>query len=558
MTRRFHTAISAIALLGVAACVRVKSEVISSLDGSVADLRSGSGGAPVGGGAGGAPGSGGDAGIAQPIPNPKRSCKVPPDDLNGKLKECTRRAPPKAFEPKLKWSWSEPDDPKAVARGSTIIPLVANLTDDNGDGAIDLCDVPDIIVTVFRSYPVGSQVFVLAGDTGKMQFQLEGYVAPDMTPAVGDIDGDGVPEIVAMSMDETRPVIYDNKGRIKLTGEQATSVMAFGSQNCGAISIYDLDADGKPEIVVSALDVFNSQGRRLFGHIYPASVYCMTDAAADLDGDGKLEVILGNAAFHADGRMAFRIPGSLGQPHVANFDDDPEPEILVTSEDGVVVLEANGTVKFGPVRLTTARNESPRSYAKPAAVHDFDGDGRADLAISSWYEYQILSVTGTGLSMRWRYPIHDPSGIASSTGFDFLGRGSAEPIYADEQDLHVLDGRSGALAFKLARTSGTIIEYPVVADVDADDSADILLVSREPHTALSTPRVYATLQVFEDAQKRWIPARRIWNQHSYFVANVREDGTIPKVMPRHWLRNNTFRANAQVEGLGDCAPIVVE
>lgn len=29
-------------------------------------------------------------------------------------------------------------------------------------------------------------------------------------------------------------------------------------------------------------------------------------------------------------------------------------------------------------------------------------------------------------------------------------------------------------------------------------------------------------------------------------------------MPKHWLRNNTFRANAQVEGLSDCAPIVVQ
>jgi hypothetical protein len=221
------------------------------------------------------------------------------------------------------------------------------------------------------------------------------------------------------------------------------------------------------------------------------------------------------------------------------------------------MLEANGTVKFGPVRLTTARNESPRSYAKPAAVHDFDGDGKADLAIASWYEYQILTVTPTGLTMKWKYPISDPSGIAASTGFDFLGRGFAQPIYADEQNLIVLDGRSGALAFNLARTSGTMIEYPVVADVDADDSADILLVSQEPWSVLKEPRRYATLQVFEDAQKRWIPARRIWNQHSYFVANVREDGTIPKVMPKHWLRNNTFRANAQVEGLNDCAPIVV-
>jgi hypothetical protein len=35
---------------------------------------------------------------------------------------------------------------------------------------------------------------------------------------------------------------------------------------------------------------------------------------------------------------------------------------------------------------------------------------------------------------------------------------------------------------------------------------------------------------------------------------LREDGTIPKVMPKHWLLNNTFRTNAQIDGLNDCGP----
>ena len=109
------------------------------------------------------------------------------------------------------------------------------------------------------------------------------------------------------------------------------------------------------------------------------------------------------------------------------------------------------------------------------------------------------------------------------------------------------------LDFKQARTSGTLIEFPVVAD--ADDSADILVVSNE--TSTSGPRQFPTLQVFEDAQNRWIPARRIWNQHSYHVTNVREDGTIPKVMPKHWLLNNTFRTNAQIDGRNDCGPPII-
>jgi hypothetical protein len=92
--------------------------------------------------------------------------------------------------------------------------------------------------------------------------------------------------------------------------------------------------------------------------------------------------------------------------------------------------------------------------------------------------------------------------------------------------------------------------YPVVADVDADGSADILVISGEPYQ----PKMHPTLQVFEDAQKRWIPTRRIWNQYNYVVGNVREDGTVPRVMPKYWLQNNTVRANAQIEDMTACAP----
>jgi hypothetical protein len=60
--------------------------------------------------------------------------------------DCTMEAPPDSFEPEVQWSW--PGRPASADRSVT--PLVANLTDDNGDGAIDLCDIPDIVVTGHR------------------------------------------------------------------------------------------------------------------------------------------------------------------------------------------------------------------------------------------------------------------------------------------------------------------------------------------------------------------------------------------------------------------------
>ena len=62
------------------------------------------------------------------------------------------------------------------------------------------------------------------------------------------------------------------------------------------------------------------------------------------------------------------------------------------------------------------------------------------------------------------------------------------------------------------------------------------------------------LQAIRDVEDRWIQARRIWNQHAYYVTNVREDSTIPQTPVDSWKALNTFRTNAQIEGGGLCKP----
>lgn len=161
------------------------------------------------------------------------------------------------------------------------------------------------------------------------------------------------------------------------------------------------------------------------------------------------------------------------------------------------------------------------------------------------------SVYETGGNLLWTSPVLDSSGAAAGTAFDFLGDGDAEAMYADESFLFVFDAMGGVL-LQSPRTSLTGTEYPVVADVDNDGSAEIVVVSNQPITGggPSSPPV----QVIRDALDRWIQARRIWSQHTYHVTNVREDGTIPQFEPPSWEQLNTFRTNAQIEGGGICIP----
>jgi hypothetical protein len=504
-------------------------------------------------GAGGAGGSGvGGFGIGGASGG---ACKVTDEALDAPP-ACKEKAPPDSFSPVVQWEWTAPLD-GIYHYGSIVIPLVGNFTDDNGDGSIDLCDVPDVLVTVsdqlISSENPGAPatIYMLAGDTGALELTFSAKVNLEITPAFGDIDGDGLPEVIAATASEADPrlIAFEHDGTVKWIGPDKGGWMANESLNCSSIALYDLEGDGAVEILIG-FEVFDASGKRKWGipgngaEFAVASYFCPTTTAADLDDDGTLEVVFGHAAYRADGTLLWQVPGNPGHPHVANFDDDPEPEIFLTTDEGLRVIEANGAVKFGPVRPTSPEI-NVQCWCKPGAVHDFDGDGKANVAAGSCTDYSVYEIGATA-TPKWTQPIIDESGIATGTAFDFLGDGVADAIYGDENFAYAFEGITGEIELKVQRISATIVEYPVVADVDNDGSAEIVITSNFGYGP--------TVQVIKDADDRWIPARRIWNQHAYHVTNVREDGVIPKTMGKSWKLLNTFRTNSQVESKIDCAP----
>jgi hypothetical protein len=391
---------------------------------------------------------------------------------------------------------------------------------------------------------------LLSGDTGQEKLTFGGKVDPNVNVALGDIDNDGLPEVVAADP-SGHLVAFEHDGKLKWTGDSG-SWFTVRNSYCTAIALYDLDGDGSVEIL-AAFQVFDSNGHQLWSlpgngtEFLDGEYWCPTPTAADLDGDGKLEVLFGHATYRHDGTPLWTLPGKPGQPHVGNFDADPDPEVVVTTADGISLVEANGTVVFGPVR-PTGGTASANCWGKPGVIHDFDGDGHANLATGSCTDYSMYQLGATATPL-WTASVQDLSGLATGTAFDFLGDGVADAIYADEQLVYVYDGQSGALEMSSPRTSGTLIEYPVVADIDNDGSAEIVFVSNY-FSGGSGP----TVTVLRDQEDRWIQARRIWNQHAYHVTNVREDAVIPKQMKKSWQLLNTYRTNSQIEGGGDCDP----
>ncbi len=102
----------------------------------------------------------------------------------------------------------------------------------------------------------------------------------------------------------------------------------------------------------------------------------------------------------------------------------------------------------------------------------------------------------------------------------------------------VYDGRDGCLRLEFEdHASGTLVEYPMVVDVDADGVTEIVVVSND-----YARDGWSGITVLGNINRAWAPARPIWNQHAFFTTNVNDDGGVPQAQEPHWELRNDFRA----------------
>jgi hypothetical protein len=289
-------------------------------------------------------------------------------------------------------------------------------------------------------------------------------------------------------------VAFEHDGTQKWISNQI-----FVPNGGAAIGIGNFDNAGFPEVYVAGLLVRGDNGQAIFNAPPQAGFLgasLSAPVAADLDGDADLELIRGQDAYHHDGTVYYQDNTiAAGFPQVGNLDDDLEPEVLVINTDGITVLEHDGTVKFAGLRLTG--DPAGFSWFRPATIHDFDGDGISEFAVSSASHYAAYR-----RDAMWIADVNDASGVAAGTAFDFLGDGTAEAMFADEYKLFAFDV-DGAPLMEVDRSSGTLIEYPSVADVDNDGAAEILVVSNKN---FDMQQLTPTLQVIGDKDDRWIQA----------------------------------------------------
>ncbi len=245
----------------------------------------------------------------------------------------------------------------------------------------------------------------------------------------GDLDGDGKPDLVNINYYTGTVNIYRNTGtNASLAASSFSSPIVLSipgaANNLFGLSLGDLDGDGRLDLLVAGhqlnqISIFQnlSTPGGLTGASFAARVGILVSgspdavSAADIDGDGRLDVITANAAANTVsilrnvGNGGVIVPSSFASP--VSFASGPSPFGL-----GVVDLDGDGKLDLATANqgsanrsvslfrnLSTVGNCSlapavdlPNSCgAEAIALGDLDGDAKQDIVIGC-YNGQTLSV----------------------------------------------------------------------------------------------------------------------------------------------------------------------
>jgi len=445
------------------------------------------------------------------------------------------------FEPVLKWEWTGSDilpDYNQVMS----IPIVAPLEDTNGDGKINQFDIPNVIFSTYdcdNNISKGGILRAVRGTDGSELWTIsDNRVIATNNIAVADIDHDGIVEIIATQWTgRTGVIVFEHTGEVKW---QVFSSYYFYATS---IVIADLNGDSTPEIIIGNT-VLNATDGSLF---WPEKGYTPgggMSAVADIDLDGKPEVIVGTSAYSNTGQPLWSFTDFIyAFTAIGNFNEDNYPEIVAVSSGKIALFDYRGKIIWGPIYISYGGG----GVGNPT-IADMNGDGIPEIGVVGRYKYVVFQ--GKDGSELWTsYDIRDSSGYNSSSAFDFDGDGQAELIHAGNYHLQIIQGKDGSILAKIPNTSGTAYEYPVIVDVDNDNHADIVVASNSNFQSGScNPQMEVGIRVYQDKNNNWPNTRKIWNQHSYHITNINDDGTVPAVEPNSWEVHNTYRAQPVLSG----------
>lgn len=442
------------------------------------------------------------------------------------------------------------------------VPLVGDI---DGDGNIEIVaaktttnDHYTTQVGIFK----GSNLQQI-GTINVPQKIYAGYAGPMAIVRYPDGNG-GMQGAVILLCYDNKLRSYDIHGQLLATSDANTPCE-------GVVSVTDFNGDGWPDIYIGNVvydaatlnrlcaGPTNGNMGRCWRGGYDEVAHIAMSFAADVLGDSIPELICGNTLYNVNIvsrtdvsqnsitelktiAIPTRVPQD-GNVAIVDFDLDGQLDVMVIIDGTPHNTEDSSYIyAYNPVteNLFFVHGKYCRTIGYPM-IGDIDGDEFLEFVYLDFQNQLSNSrITAmkynpsTGLQTKWQATHTDASGQTSMTLFDFNQDGIMEIVYRDEQNLRIINGSGKSHLtgndtipfynlYTKAMTASTWKEYPVVADVNNDGRAEIVVCGK---VGSGLGFVGGQLWIIGGIHP-WAPARPVWNQYLYNVTNVNKDLTIP-------------------------------
>ncbi len=453
--------------------------------------------------------------------------------------------PPVGWQLTERWHWSSPGAPT----GGTI--HVGRIEDSDGDAAITANDNVSIWYVPYDS--LGSGDVVLFSPSGEDQWSGGGAGAWRQHATLVRLSD---PLTGALALAQSQRGGQSDVAIIRAGGVLDT-VEVEAELEWGAQAVRLGDNGPLVTVWAGAITRFSDGVVLRRGPQSPTG-----SLAADLDRDGGVELIVaavGGVYFVRDRTSARTVcpittAGQTFQPLMAigQLDDDDDGEVALLGGGAFAVCDGSG-------ELLQSRDLGAQEGGM-VAIAELDGDKGAEFVVGLDSNIggrapgtSVLALDGDATTL-WEYPTLSPSRPPLSVA-DLDGDGTHEVLVHDHDRLLILNPSGGLLAEAAAPTSMSSVASPVVADVDGDDLAEVVVSGTNP-----------TVAVYGADAEGW-PAReasRPWPGLGRHPEDRSLDGSVPTTSFAWWLGEGANvwqglpagpapRPDLGVEVLGACA-----
>ena len=343
-------------------------------------------------------------------------------------------------------------------------PFDMTTADFNRDGIADLA----------VANADGNSISVLLGK-GDGTFGRSDIAAPGQGPrgiAAADVNRDGKPDLVYSAFTTGAVQVLAGNGA---GGFANGAVYTSTTLQPQGLVLADFNHDGSVDVAVAYAGaaglriLYGDGGTRFTARSIGGEVNLNVVAMGDFDRDGWVDLA---AASTANSKVAIYRGGSAGFVRTAGYIVGSSPRGIAIGDingdgrlDVVTANRASSTVSVllgsaaQPGALLAHQDVAAGSGSRAAAIGDFDGDGRLDVATGNEFASSMTMLSNRTFGEAPAFAFHHESVNGADSFAEFVARGPAVSLPTKSFDDDV-----------------------AVGDINGDGRADVAYASRSPNT----------------------------------------------------------------------------